>query len=106
MRAWGVPPRRCGDAVDGDAVDGAAVDGAAVDGAAVDDGDGPMVRMTDFAAELGELDACLSNAPDQSTRLRRMTDALLRAHPDLDADDAAHLVRWWSGGPADLRAAS
>ncbi len=70
------------------------------------DGDGLMVRMTDYATELGELDARLANAPDARTRLRRMTDALLRAHPELAADEAIYLVRWWAGEPSDMRAAS
>ncbi|WP_119166966.1 hypothetical protein [Algihabitans albus] len=65
-----------------------------------------MVRMTDYAAELGELDARLANAPDVRTRLRRMTDALLRAHPDLAADEAIYLVHWWAGERNDLRVAS
>ncbi|MGP1254949.1 MAG: hypothetical protein ACTS10_11080 [Kiloniellales bacterium] len=65
-----------------------------------------MVRMTEYAAELGELDVRLANAPDVRTRQRRMTDALLRAHPDLAAEEAIHLVRWWAGDPSDLRAAS
>jgi hypothetical protein len=65
-----------------------------------------MVRPSDFTAELGELDARLIDAPDDLTRVRRMTDALLRAHPDLAADEAVGLVRWWGGGSFDYRAAS
>jgi gamma-glutamyl:cysteine ligase YbdK (ATP-grasp superfamily) len=58
-----------------------------------------MIRPSQFAAEMGELDVRLMDAPDELTRLRRMTDALLRAHPDLAAEEADDLVRWWHGTP-------
>ncbi len=61
-----------------------------------------MIRPSQFAAEMGELEARLTDAPDDPTRLRRMSDALLRAHPDLAAEEVASLVRWWRGRPAEV----
>jgi hypothetical protein len=64
-----------------------------------------MVRPSKFAADLVRLDAGLIDAPDDTTRLRRLTDALLRTHPDLAAHDADVLARWWCGDSFDVRAA-
>jgi hypothetical protein len=64
-----------------------------------------MVRPSQFAAELVRLDAGLIDVPDATTRHRRLSDALLRAHPELRAQDADGLVRWWQGESFVTRAA-